>query len=183
MNSRRRNEAWKEIRLMNNHHHDDEMEFENEEGVRVGEVSDDESRVNACRHHQSLGALFGECCICEGSSGGGIVSDDNDLSCGEESKTSTGGRAGSSPSSSSFVVAKQKKRKSVDDSSFLSEDCSSQRSFFGSSPPQSSSGVVVPPRRVNTIGAGLAYGTDAWRSYQSRLDVRGSTRLSSSLGR
>ena len=98
-------------------------------------------------------------------------------------------------SSLSLGIAKQKERTSVDDgasSSSISEEDSGGSSSSGqhsrghnrSSPPPLSSERegIVPPRRVNTIGAGLAYGSDAWRSYQSRLDVR-DMRLSSSLGR
>eukprot|EP00984_Skeletonema_dohrnii_P029403 scaffold19978_cov86-Skeletonema_dohrnii-CCMP3373.AAC.2 len=192
VNSRRRNEAWKEIRYNDN---DDTamMGYSNEVGVRVEEVSDDECRVNGgggvkCRH-QGIGSLLGECCM----DSGGIVSDDNDVSCSEESKTDTiakrGGEGGrSSPSSWSGVPlpSSQRKRKSVDDSSSMS----GEEDDNNTSPPTSLVGVPSqpPPRRVNTIGAGLAYGSDAWRSYQSKLDVKGGSslsrfRLSSSLGR
>ncbi|KAK1737767.1 hypothetical protein QTG54_011539 [Skeletonema marinoi] len=196
VNSRRRNEAWKEIRYDDI---DNTSMGSNEEGVRVEEVSDDECRVNGgggvkCRH-QGIGSLLGECCM---DSIGGIVSDDNDVSCSEESKTDTTAKRGggwSSPSSWSGVPlpSSQRKRKSVDDSSSMSgeEDDNNQSSW--TSPPTSLVGVPSqpPPRRVNTIGAGLAYGSDAWRSYQSKLDVRGDGglsslsrfRLSSSLGR
>eukprot|EP00984_Skeletonema_dohrnii_P025728 scaffold14902_cov81-Skeletonema_dohrnii-CCMP3373.AAC.2 len=203
VNSRRRNEAWKEIRY-NDIDVDDTamMGYSNEVGVRVEEVSDDECRVNAttagggvkCRH-QGIGSLLGECCM----DSGGIVSDDNDVSCSEESKTDTtakrGGGGWSSPSSWSGVPlpSSQRKRKSVDDSSSMSGEEDDNRSCW-TSPPTSLVGVPSqppPPRRVNTIGAGLAYGSDAWRSYQSKLDVRGGDgglslsrfRLSSSLGR
>ena len=200
VNSRRRNEAWKEIRLLNDLHcHVGNVEcgryhVTNEEGVsREGEVSDDECRVkySSYNSHNSsgLGANnrggIGECCM----DGGGMVSDDNDVSGSED--------GGESPWS--FVV--QKKRKNISDCgdnvSNSADSSSSTHSIsadegssiifdaiLASSPPTSLASGVVPPRRVSTIGAGLAYGSDTWRSYQSKFDVRGgSSRLSSSLGR
>lgn len=157
LNSMRRNEAWKEICFM--------------------------------RDDDGGGGILGECY------NGGIVSDDN--VSGSEAETGYG------------RIVVQKKRKSYVEYENVSSSADSSSSFYSISDhdtgirdedkmdnnssncsvvsPPISLAVVPPPssspRRV-TIGAGLAFGSDAWRSYQSKFDVRsGSSRTTSSLGR
>ena len=250
MNFRRRNEAWKEIRLVNN---DDDgssgsgvctstaadMECKESGGGRVEEVSDDECRsVNTTtpattsasvgvaashstatatiqkkyQHQGGLGALLGECYMgiddtTTTTTGGGMVSDDNDgriRSCSEESSkllstamVNNEKRGGSSSLSSSLSPPDDSSSSISSGNNNNNSSNHNHNNYFWASPPTSleegGAPPPLPPRRVNTIGAGLAYGSDAWRSYQSKLDVRrgaagslsmsSSSRLSTSLGR
>jgi hypothetical protein len=95
----------------------------------------------------------------------GIVSDDNDGSAGEEDTIVNKGVA----------VQKYWKRKLSVESSISSYE----EEEDGSSPPRqlpavgvSSSSSSSLRRSRNTVGAGLAYGSDTLRSYQSRSSSR-----------
>lgn len=229
MNFRRRNEAWKEIRLVNN---DDDgssgsgvctstaadMECKESGGGRVEEVSDDECRsVNTTtpattsasvgvaafhstatatikekkyQHQGGLGALLGDCYMgiddtTTTTTGTGMVSDDNDgriRSCSEESSkllstamVNNEKRGGSSSLSSSLSPPDDSSSSISSGNNNNNSSNHNHNNYFWASPPTSleegGAPPPLPPRRVNTIGAGLAYGSDAWRSYQSKLEI------------
>lgn len=152
INRFKRNEGWKEIRM-----YADDTANPNPGGGNVGYLN--QLMVD------SDGGNGGRITNNDGSMGAGIVSDDNDGSAGEEDTTVN----------KAVVVQKYWKRKlSVESSTSSYEEDEED----GSSPPRhlpaagASSSSLRRSRNTNTVGAGLAYGSDTLRSYQSRSSSR-----------
>jgi hypothetical protein len=178
INRFKRNEGWKEIRMYNADDDDDDDELGlGGEGSGVGggrRCSSNAGYLNQLMVDYSVDSTSSSGRITNNSDSSmgtsGIVSDDNDGSAGEEDTTTATnynkGRVG---------VQKYWKRKL----SVESSTSSYEEEEDGSSPPRqlpaigaSSSSSSSLRRSRNTVGAGLAYGSDTLRSYQSRSSSR-----------
>jgi len=156
INRFKRNEGWKEIRMYADDNAN-ELGLGGGGGGRrdVGYLN--QLMVDSVDSTSSSGRITNEM-------GAGIVSDDNDGSAGEEDTANNNKGVG---------VQKYWKRKFSVESSTSSYE---EEEEDGSSPPRqlpaagaSSSSLR---RSRNTVGAGLAYGSDTLRSYQSRSSSR-----------
>ena len=148
INRFKRNEGWKEIRM-----YADDANANPNPGGNAGYLN--QLMVDSVDNTNSSGRITDN-----DGMGAGIVSDDNDGSAGEEEDTATNNNKG-------VVVQKYWKRKlSVESSTSSCED--------GSSPPRHlpAAGAASLRRSRNAVGAGLAYGSDTLRSYQSRSSSR-----------
>jgi hypothetical protein len=156
INRFKRNEGWKEIRMYVDDDNEIGLGGEGGGGRRdVGYLN--QLMVDSVDTTSSSGMITNEL-------GAGIVSDDNDGSAGEEDTANNKGVA----------VQKYWKRKlSVESSTSSYEE---EEEEDGSSPPRQLPAVGASSsslrRSRNTVGAGLAYGSDTLRSYQSRSSSR-----------
>jgi hypothetical protein len=146
VNSARRNDCWKEIRC----------DYVNQEAGGAATTDDDECRMKISSPPTTTSEEYAN-----------EVSDDNFSSTGdEEGVYSADDEEFSSSSSTSskskkklFLLLQKKRRKSY--------CCALPPQLVAESSDDDDKGTQ-PPRRVTTIGAGLAYGSDTLRSYQSK---------------
>ena len=159
INRFKRNEGWKEIRMYADDDNEIGLGGEGGGGRRdVGYLN--QLMVDSVDNASSFGRITNS-----DGMGAGIVSDDNDGSAGEEDTANINKKG--------VAVQKYWKRKLSVESSTSSYE---EEEEDGSSPPRhlpaagaSSSSLR---RSRNTVGAGLAYGSDTLRSYQSRSSSR-----------